>query len=1151
MSSKKKHSIFLRMTAILLALFMLSGDPVRVLAAEFGEVDTDFDQEFEVFDDDDYEFDEDYEGEEDVPDDSEDEFLEEDYSDEEEDEDELTLEQVQSLVDGLDSDVIEGDGEVELPTEDETEIALKALQEKGFVGVPAYGETPIAETEYTIKRFADHVSVTNNAKGNTDADYLYAALVYADVSAAGNLYVLGTEIAPGKSADLAVAYDSAKNKDFVNQTSDYVLWLGRSDYYEDDETSEIGYYRFKILGYTPVYTEEGEIETDEHDNPKYTKADMIEVNLPSTDPISEYDGTWKDGYTGIKMKAVVQKNLTSVKISWAPDTKNKPEQKEYKQYKLYHLTPDASEPTGYKAKELWGPKKGKSVTLKKVDTEKDSLIYRLDCLDAAGAVKDSFVTCAAPYFLQIQSGDITGDFDFTMIKRADVNQVYMLEIASKNKEYDAAKAPDGFQEAWTTAYPVEEGFNEEHCEGDFLISKTQMPQCVKLSYTLDEPSCTLGNKYFGRIQVATFVNGLRVVSAPSNVRSCKAGPNSCFIMATAGVYYDATDAKNGNAKNLERANKHINDYINGENIDPASEIYVHDTNTEVCAKDGLIYFVTDKDISNIKSFELLKCNAVNGTYKKVKNYPLGSAALMECTLENENFSTIRMFAMFYNNFVPEKMTYYAVRPIATKKNTPGGWSTGELIVPEMNVVQGLVTSDSGPNMIQLAWLADDCVKQYWLYRGTKSINGAERKSAGQTGDELIAKIGIKKAKKYQLQLSDEDENNTKTVKVISYKDTKNLKIDTNYYYYVRPIYDVATAKKDNTIYIPYISDEVRGKASALYTQIVNFKAANEALEQIRVSFKQVKNIKYYRVFRLEVDSSTKKLTNDMKPDLTEIYEEFSDKYKTYEEFEEYIASISEDEWKAIITKAGYDGYNWKYVRTITTNGNSEANKAFIDSTVDIGSYYFYLIQGASDGSSSINFAYTGRVRNVPLPVTNVSASYSEPGIRLSYKLNSKDEGHSHLTVQVSTNGGDSWTNAGKNAYHDTNVRRGEERNYKIRVKYSHNGVTCYSSEVSYKYSLPTGIEVTKASDTGEFKDNVYTIKKGETGKLAYRAYLSNGSTAAYNVISRSNTPDGNNVISIQSSTSNSFEFKANEVGTVSYNLYCAGITRQITIKVVK
>ena len=39
--------------------------------------------------------------------------------------------------------------------------------------------------------------------------------------------------------------------------------------------------------------------------------------------------------------------------------------------------------------------------------------------------------------------------------------------------------------------------------------------------------------------VITYVNGLKVNSAPSNVLSCKAGPQKCFILTSAGVYYDA------------------------------------------------------------------------------------------------------------------------------------------------------------------------------------------------------------------------------------------------------------------------------------------------------------------------------------------------------------------------------------------------------------------------------------------------------------------------------------------------------------------------------------------------------------------------------------------------------------------------------------
>lgn len=1152
MSKKRSKKMFLRLTAVFLALFMVIGAPAKAFAAEDFTSPDEFIEEVEDF----------------VETDEEDEIIteEEEFAEpEEEDSEEAVIESIDepeteevteseeiSLSFDEDGVAVEDSDEdatfVEIPNEDDASRALRILYSQGAFTPGSMGAN-ISETAYSVKRYADHVSVSNKATGDKLEDYLFVALVRAEDSPM-KFFILGTGIAPGKSIDLAVAYDHNNNKSVVDANTDYVLWMGKADNSTDSETGEVRYYDFKVLGYIPQYDEHGNLILVDGE-PQYEKAEMDEISLPHSESYDGYDGTWKDGYSGIGMTALIQKNLKSVKVSWKPDTKNKPEQKEYKKYELYHLEADAKEETGYK-ETLLKATTSKSFTIKDVKVQEDSLLYLLKCLDKEGKVLAEYVTTAAPYMVQMQSGDSTGNFDFVMTKRPDTAQLYMLQLAPKNKE-KTDKIPNGFQSDWTTVYQVEDGFNDSNSIGSFFINKTTTPEVIQLDYNAGAPEVTLGTTYYGRVMTATYINGLQVTSAPSNVLSCKAGPSMCYILTTAGVYYDANNAKKGgNVNNIERANEHLNSYLTGEEISSKSEIYVHDHDTGICAKDGLIYFIVDKDTSNIKSFDLLKCNTENGTYKKVKNYTFKNAALMECTVESDFFNDIKVFAIYYNNFVPEKDAYYAVRAISSTKNTPGGHGIGERIVPEMDVAHGLVTSDSGPNKIQLTWVADDCVKQYWLYRSEKSINGAERTRAGQNGDTLIAKIGIGNAKKYTYALSD-DTTDTKTIKIITYADKKNIKIDTPYYYYVRPVYNTKEATSDSSKYIEYCSDEVKGKASALYAQIGNFKAANEAIGKMKVSFNQVKSVTNYRVFRLEVDGTTKKLTDEMKPDLSALYEEaYKQDYDNFADFEEYISRQPESVWREIITKAGADGNHWQYVDTVKTDGTKTSAKGFIDTGVEVGSYYFYLVQGATDISSSMNFTYSSRVRNVPLPVTSVKATYSDNGIMLSWSLNSKDKDNvlsKYLTVQVSTNGGKSWNDASKTGYTDRYLSRGEERTYQIRVRYNDGYTTVYSSTSSVSYSLPSGIELSKASEAGVLTENTFTIKKGEIGKISYRAYLNNGNTASYNNIARSETPEGNSTVVITGSDANSFTFEARETGRVTYYLSCAGITRSITIVV--
>ncbi len=1157
MSKKKAPKVFLRMTAIFMALFMIAGEPARAFAAEIDYSDGEVVEEVESYVEDEF-FSVSEEAQEPV-----DETQDYEVADPEDD-DYIPEEVLEQFIGGTEADqedvtasdeVTDKKNFVEIPTEDESDSVLRMLVTTGQYDPENLGDhTPIPETAYTIKRYADYISVTNNAEGSNPEDGLYAALVYADENKQGKIYLIGTEVSPGKTTNLSTVYDSNRNKTLIDATTDYVLWLGKPESYTDPDTGKKTYYKF--LGYLPQYDDDYNVITIDG-VPQYEKADMEEILVPAAESYDEYEGSWKDGYTGINLKATVQSNLTSVKLTWKLDTKNKPDQKEYKKFEVYRLIPDSKEATGYKEELLREAKTSKTFTHKNIDAKKDSLLYLIKCLNAEEKTVAEYVTLAAPRMLQMQSGDTTGDFDFIMNIRPDDVELYMLEIAGQNKEYNEIKAPRGYQKPWTTIYQVDDGFGQGNSIGEFYISAKKKPEAMQLAYNIGAPSVEFGKQYYGRIQSVAYVNGLKVTSAPSNVLSCKAGPNKCHVLTSAGVYYDKTDANRGNYNNKARASEHINAYLNGDEISPTSQIYVHDTNTDVCYKDGLIYFIVDKDdVENIKSFDLLKCPSGSGKFTKVKNFTLTNKALMECTIDSEFFSNIVVYAMYYNNFIPEKDTYYAVRAIAKAKSAPGGRGAGVLISSKMDVVQSLVTSDSGPSKIKLTWQADDCVKSYWIYRSEHPYTGGKREKTGQSGDILIAKVGIGSAKKYTYSLSDDDETNIKTIKLITYTDKPTAKnplvIDKNYYYYVRPVYKAATAIGDIKAYMEYCSEEVKGKASALYAQITGFKAANEATKQIRISFNQVKNINHYRIFRLEVDKNTTKLTADMKPDLTVLYDE-ADKqdFATYEEFEDFLSGQPESRWKEIITGAGTSTSKWEYVTTLVTKGTSTASKSYIDNSVKVGSYYYYLIQGASDKSSSVNFTYTARVRNLPLPVTSASARYDSNNNRivLSWQLNSKDANKSHLTVQVSTDGSDNWANASKTGYNHNNPRKGRTHTYLVRVRYSDGTVTAYSNTVKLVYSLPSGIEVTKASTAGTLDGNYFYIYKGEEGKLSYRAYLEDGSTSEYNKVTRSNTPDGNDTITITESTDNSFTFTGAKVGQVSYELNCAGITRKITIVV--
>ena len=1139
MSTKKRSNVFLRLTAIFMALFMLCGEPAQAFAAEFNADEGEFAQEVEALDEAQYEDADAFTEDEIVT--EEDEFV--DYADEEvaepaeEAAEEVLLEETEDASEEVAADAAEDDF-VELETEDEAERILRMLTTHKASSANNLTVTAIPSSEYTITRYADHVAVKNNATASGVENNLYVALVYAESAKQEKLYVSGTEIKPGNSIDLSFVYDNDRNKNPIDDKTNYILWIGRSDSYTDPGTGTVTYYEFKLLGYEPQYDDEGNAIMD-GDEQKYVKVDMEEV--PVGEVTAQYDGSWKDGYSSIAFKAVIQKNLKSVKLSWKPDTKANPDMKAYKKYELYQLDADYN-PTLLKALT------GKSYTQKNVNIYSDSLLYLLKCYDGTSTTPlAEYVTKAAPYILEMQSGTNTGDFDLFMTQRPEDSQLYMVELAGQNKENDGVKIINGFQPEWTTYYQVDSNFNALHSlSKGYAVNSTKTVAAIDLSYNLGYPVVSIGTKYYSRVQTVTYINGLKVTSAPSNVVNCKAGPQMCYILDAAGVYYSTADAKSGNYYNRSRASAHINAYLNGDELDAQSPIYVHNTNKKVCAKDGLIYFYLDESaIDNIKSFELLKCSNETGKFKKVKSYSLTNNALMKCQINSEYFNKLAVYAIFYNNFVPEKETYYAVRAVAKGNKTPGGHAYGYSIMPEMDVVQQFSTFNAGANKIQLSWFADDCVKQYWIYRSDSPIDTSAIERIGQNGETRIGKVAISKAKKVSYFI-DDDEANIKVIKSLTYVD-KTVKADVPYYYYVRPVYDTKAAANDSQMYLNKVSEAVRGKASAIYSHVGNFKAANEATEEIRLSFSQLKNITRYRIFRLEVPNKNTKLTAAMKPDLSVIYEEaYAKDYETYEEFEDEISGKDENTWKEIISKAGGNGYHWEYIKTISTNGKNTGTKSSIDTTVSVGSYYYYLIQPATEKSSSINFSYTGIVRNVPLPVTKASASYDGSSVRLTWEMNSKDSTARHLTVQCSKDGGNNWFDVSKTGYTDTNPRRGEELTYLVRVRYHYDGVTVYSSNVSIKYSLPSGIEVTKASEAGTFSDDVFTIKKGETGKISYRAYMKNGETANYNYI---NSRTEGSCVDITERDGNSITFTAKETGTMTIYLTCAGIERKVKVVV--
>lgn len=983
----------------------------------------------------------------------------------------------------------------------------------------ADGIVSVNKADYEITRYKTRITVENKATQKDNAHDLYAVVLYADPEKQDKEIYIGTRITPGTVVSMYRMCDETGSDKSIDSVSDYTVLLGRGYEWVDDETKETHIEDFGLIGWTPEYDASGEPRKDSQGNIIYEEYNILDrINVPASGAKEETDEGWKDGYTGINMKAAIQKNL-QIKISWAPNTKDE-KQKTFKKYALYELKEDPGSVTGYSETLRWPlDNKGnpaahsgsKSATLNPgLDTDllvNSSLIYMLKCYDKDDKEVDKYVTAAAPYLLQMQSG-----FDLTLTQsRNDSSMAYILEMAARNKESDGVKITDGFKPEWRVEYGC--GSLDIYSIGEYPINAKLITQAVQLHYPNGTPDIELGKAGFARIRTVAYLHGFKVISAPSNVLSCKTGPEKIFVLDSAGIRYDAKDAKNNaNRENIKRIDAHLKHYFYGTDFSELSmdrnEVYIHGSNESTCAKSGMIFFHGVADESNIKSYDLYRSDKLNGTYKKLKSYPLTDDPSKSSLLlkSSEKFDGRTIYAMQYNAFPPEKEYYYTVKAVSKKPSVPGasGWGYYNLTMPDK--VQEFGTADVSTLMIGLVWDRDECVKQYWIYRNLESAGNIAEKGCQGTP---LAKVSPG-SKEYVL-----------------YKDTK-VQTDVKYYYYIRPIYDTKKAK-DPMYNASLCSDEVIGKATAKYTPIKTFKVSNYATNQLMLKFNQVKGLTKYRIWRLEVDSSITTLTDDMKPDILSEKRET----ETYDEFEDRIEKWTLPDWENFFAKGTY---KWHYIKEETGDPKKTSEKSTLDD-VKVGKYYFYLIQGATDQSTGLVFTYTPRIRNTPLSVTDIKADWSgyQNGIKVSWGRNKKDDAYrSDMTVLVSLNNGKTWSVATKNDYGDYSLPRGQQRTYKVAVVYHYQQSDEVWSGISWvNCSLPTKIEVERSE---------YTIGVGESVSISAKAAIENGNTPTVNEIKFEKHGD------CIDGSGNHYEGK--KAGTGYVTLSVGGISRDVKINVV-
>lgn len=1099
MKKKQTKGSFLRLLALMLAVIMVIGEPAGALAAE--AVGEPVSEETDAIG-----------------------------------EDELTPEAAELRTKAFDegandsesvasSEPVSESGD-EITIADSSDADLEALDPDTVVEVDsddivqkhgATVEKTISDSDYLVKRYPTRVTVKNNLTGTTLENDLYAVLVYTEKEY--KTLFEGVRVKPGQTVSLTYVNDNDEgySRKALDRDSKYTIWIGTAEQYtyETDGVEKTAIIEYGFLGYTEYDDDGNKLDATREYNIRAKK------ELATVDS-EEVDNGWKNG-TEINMKAVAQNNMT-VKISWSTNAKLHPEQKDFKKYKLSRITEDSAAAGGIKYDLILDGTKKSVVVKDKIDSTVQT--YLLECFDKNNNSLAKYVTATAPYLLNVQPGYSDKILDFTFTRLAnDENYTINLDVATANKAYDAAKAPGGFHDEWSTQTY---GSNIRSIES-YFVKKNVTPTAGMLTYYNAEPQLQTGKTYFARMRVTTNVGGVEISSVPSNVVKVKVGPEKLLILTSAGVEYNVKTP----AQNQANAEKFLNDYYmeSVEEID--SELFVHETNTEVCFKSGMIFFLGADNEGNIKSYDLYRSEHPYGGYKKVKSYALDKAdkvGLIKCKLNDS--STSNIYALEYNNFTPEKEYYYSVCAVSKTASSVGGLGDGELIKPEQDTVQGLFTQDMDLHKITLGWQHDDCVKQYWLYRSDEKLDTLKQKVDFQRDNTPLAKIS---ASKYD-----------KTTGYVFYTDSKKLVPDTSYYYYVRPVYDTSKASKKTAeaaeYNTAYCSEVVEGVCSALYVKVGGLKASSYASEQMSVSFNKVEDLTKYRIWRAEFSNNVKTIPESYIPKLFDFVE--GQETMSFTELEKKLRGKTDDEWNNYIAK-----YGWTKVADISSTGKS----SFIDNNnVNVGKYYVYMIQGATADSASVNFSYTGAVQNKPLAVTNAKAELRGSGsnlyINVSWSLDSKERSVSGLAYQISIDGG-SYRDVSSNSYQDYNVSRGTEKTYRIRVR--HTASDTYSSAVEVKYSLPKNIEVSKSGD-GTFSGNTLKLKVGESATISYRAVLEGGKTSQYNNVSRTETPAGTKTIEVTGTSSNSFTVKALEAGAaVPYTLSCAGLSRTIYVQVVK
>ena len=175
-----------------------------------------------------------------------------------------------------------------------------------------------------------------------------------------------------------------------------------------------------------------------------------------------------------------------------------------------------------------------------------------------------------------------------------------------------------------------------------------------------------------------------------------------------------------------------------------------------------------------------------------------------------------------------------------------------------------------------------------------------------------------------------------------------------------------------------------------------------------------------------------------------------------------------------------------YTLLKTTTGTSLTN-----TSVEVGTRYYYKVYALHESNSSANSAYSSvvnRTCDLPKPVVKISVVSSTGKLKLSWE---KIEGAKNYSVYRSVDGGESYsllkTTTGT-ALTNTSVTAGNKYYYKVKANHTNSAAnSAYSDVKSGTCDLPRPVvKVTNVASSGKPKLSWEKIQ-GATGYKVYRA----------------------------------------------------------------